>query len=347
MLREATPSVTSGSDAAAIARAAKAVAATKSTLHAAGSMANAVDRCLECAAAVLAACAEIWMMRGPAAGAREDALLAALARRVDERVGAAASGERAAHVESAEVTDAAAAAIAGLRAIARRTGDAADALERLERSCLDLAMLAVQRAVDVSGRDGANGPPATVARDLRPLVDEVRRRASALRPTSPTDAGVVGESLAAALRTQPSWFSIETLEADDGSGPRADALLELRRMWIELAAHELLVVDALDRFVNTPAYERFESLDAAILEGGENVLVTTGVAAHPRAFDPGLAYARQFDALTHAVQAACGGLSGDRAAADHAQQIVLTRLLRAVAAAWATDAQLQTRASAG
>lgn len=346
-VREAIPAGRRGSDAAAVAQAAKVIASSKSTLLAAGSVPDAGAHCLDCAAVVLAACAEIWAARGPAAGPRGDALMDALACRVDERDGAVASGETPARVEPQEVTAAASAAVADLRVIARRTGDRADALERLQRSCVELAAIAVQKARDVSERERSTVQPPSLLPDLRRLINEVRARAAQVdAPDQESDDNLAGRSLAEALRIQPSWFALETLEAGDGSGPRVEALLELRSMWIELAARELVLVRWLDRLVDAVAYGRFSSLDDAIAKGSENVLAGSGLAATPSAFDPGLAYAHQFDSLTHAVEALCLGLGGDRQAAERAQQIVLTRLLRSVAAIWLTDAQLDARAPA-
>ena len=346
-LQESIPTGRRGTDAAAIARAAKAVATTKATLLAAGSVPNAEGRCIECAVLVLSACAEIWIMRGPAAGARGEALMQALARRVEQRIGAAASGEHPARVEAPEVTAAAAAAVADLRVIARRAGDRADGLERLERSCVELAALSIQRARDLSGSQGPVAPPGTLPDELRRLFAEVMSSATEVGGKHENDDALLGRSLAEALRIQPSWFSIETLEAGDTSGPRIDALLELRSMWVELAARELVIVIWLDRLVDAAAYRRFSSLEDAIVEGSKNVLIGSGLAGSPAAFDPGLAYAHQFDSLTHAVEALCAGLNGDQAAVERAQQIVLTRLLRSFAAIWVTDAQLGTRTPTG
>jgi hypothetical protein len=341
-LREVTTAGRRATSSSAIARAAKTVAGAKSALLAAGSVPDAADRCIDCAARLLAACADIWMIRGPAAGPRGDALLQALAEQVEKRARAVASGERPADVERVEVTAAAAAAVDALRDIARRSGDTADALERLEHSFVALAALAIRMTQNEKGSEPQAALAATAVSRLRGLVEEISLHAEAVANDADGDAHLA-RPLAEALRLQPSWFAIETLESGEWSGPRIDALLELRAMWLALAARELLIVRWLDGLVDAPAYARFASLEEALTEGSGNVLVATGLATRPEAFDAGLAYAHQFDALTQAVEALCHGLSGDRAAAGRAQQIVLTRLLRAVAAVWVTDAQLDAR----
>ena len=78
--------------------------------------------------------------------------------------------------------------------------------------------------------------------------------------------------------------------------------------------------------------ERFGGLSAAIIEGAANVLYGARLVSRPGAFRHRDAWASQSVALSYAMEAYIRGLRGNSEGFAQAQLVVLTRLVRAVAA---------------
>ena len=104
---------------------------------------------------------------------------------------------------------------------------------------------------------------------------------------------------------------------------------------------ELLGAPATDRERCRSGYPHFGSLRQTVTAGAANVLVGGRLLDRPGDFLLFDALIHQHDGLAHAVEFYAAALRGHTDARTHTQLIVLTRLLRAVAALWIIDARLE------
>jgi len=117
-----------------------------------------------------------------------------------------------------------------------------------------------------------------------------------------------------------------------GDAPPETALHAARDAWLVLATHEYAAVVAIDGHLERPTWERFGSVTGAIVDGAANVVCGARLASRPSAFRHSSAWRHQTVALTYALEAYIIGLRGGTPSFGRAQLIVLTRLIRAVAA---------------
>jgi uncharacterized phage protein gp47/JayE len=90
----------------------------------------------------------------------------------------------------------------------------------------------------------------------------------------------------------------------------------------------------------SPSYAQFGDLRQAVTAGAANVLAGGRLLDRPSEFNFFDALIHQHDGLAHAVEFYTAGLRGHADAQTQTQLVVLTRLLRAVAVLWITDARL-------
>jgi hypothetical protein len=134
------------------------------------------------------------------------------------------------------------------------------------------------------------------------------------------------------LRVQASGRTVRAIASAGSDGAPEHVLNAAREAWLVLATHEYVAVVALDGHLDVPTWERFGSVTSAIVEGAANVLSGARLASRPDAFRHRSAWRHQTVALTYAFEAYVAGLRGDAPSFERAQLMVLTRLIRAVAA---------------
>ncbi len=305
------------------------------------------ERCrrgaLECAASVLRAFAGAEPAEdSPASASR-------LLRTVDERLvsheNSVLSGEQTYALEPDALSGIPASADA-CRCDPHGAGSLAAAWERLAETAVALLTAAVRAVANIDRGDAGPAPSASVLAavldQLRLIVDEVGRGARALPETPNGESDRVGKLLSEVLRTGlPKEVLDELTEAEPASPRLCDVLAAVRSVWLEIGARELEIVGLLDRELPSPSYAQFPSLRQAVVAGAANVLGGGRLLERPEEFLLIDALIHQHDALAHAVELYTAGLRGNAPAYTQAQLVVLTRLLRAVAALWVIDARLR------
>ena len=260
----------------------------------------------------------------------------ALARRLGAHEQGVLAGELTYGVRVEEAD----AAAARLRELVAGLGDQAalshGGLLPLRLAAVELAALLVRAAGNaaVGGRAGEAPEPQSPALDLalRAIEHELARRANAAGPPVHERGDVATHHLAAALRVRAPERTLHTIAStgsDRTPGPAVDAK---REAWLVLGTHEYVAVVAIDGRLDAPTWERFGSLTGAIVEGAANLACGARLASRPDAFRHSSAWRHQTVALTCAFGAYVAGLRGDAPSVERAQLIVLTRLIRAVAA---------------
>lgn len=218
--------------------------------------------------------------------------------------------------------------------------------ERLEETAVALLIAAVRAVANIDR--GAVGPtppssvPAPVLGQLQLIVDEVDRGARSLPDTPEGESDRVGKLLSEVLRTGlPKHVLDDLTEAETASRKFGQALAVVRSVWLDIGARELEIVSLLDRELPSPNYAHFPALRQAVVAGAANVLAGGRLLERPEAFLLINALVHQHEGLAHAVEFYAAGLRGHAPAQTQAQLVVLTRLLRAVAALWVIDARLE------
>jgi hypothetical protein len=217
----------------------------------------------------------------------------------------------------------------------------------LRTASAELAALLVRAAANLETTGDAQHGTApgsdSLSATVKALVLQAAKSADALpsdrRTTSPEDS--VGRRLCESLRVPVDLSSLDALtERASADGSRQNALEAARRGWLALAAREYAVASSLDAQLPTLEYKlRFGSLSNAIEAGAINVLCGARLLLRPHAFRHRRAWGRQGIALSHAIEAYINGLRGNREAVARAQLIVMSRLVRSVAALALVDAE--------
>ena len=298
--------------------------------------------CMECAASVLRAF--------PSTAPADDSPASAsrLLRTVDDRLvsheNSVLSGEKTYALDLDALSEIPAGVGAFLSDLDGQ-GSSVAAWERLEATAVAL-LIAAMRAVanidmGVVGTTTSSTVPAPVLSQLQLIVDEVDRGARGLPETPEGESDRVGKLLSEVLRTGlPKHVLDDLTEAQPASPQLRDALAVVRSVWLDIGARELEIVGLLDRELPSPSYAQFASLRQAVVAGAANVLGGGRLLERPEEFLLINALVHQHDGLAHAVEFYTAGLRGHAPAQTQAQLIVLTRLLRAVAALWVLDARL-------
>jgi hypothetical protein len=144
----------------------------------------------------------------------------------------------------------------------------------------------------------------------------------------------IGRGLCESLRVPVDLSSLAALGEPTRTERSQDLLNETaRRAWLAIAARLYAVATSLDAQLPALDYNlRFGSVPDAIAAGGINLLTQARLLQRPGAFRHRRAWGRQGIAISHAIEAYIDGLQGDRDAMGRAQLIVMTRLVRCVAA---------------
>ena len=206
----------------------------------------------------------------------------------------------------------------------------------LRLAAVEIAALLVRAAGNVSAGGRADGAPEprSPALDLalRAIERKLASRVNAVGPPVDERGDVAAHHLAAALRVQASERTLRAIVSAGSAGAPEATLHAAREAWLVLAMHEQVAVAAIDGHLYVPTGERFGSVTGAIVEGAANVVCSARLASRPDAFRHRSAWRHQTVALTYALEAYVAGLRGDTPSFERAQLIVLTRLIRVVAA---------------
>ncbi len=220
------------------------------------------------------------------------------------------------------------------------------AWERLEETAVVLLIAAVRTVANIDteavGLTSSPGVSSRVLSQLQLIVDEIDRGARGLPETPEGESDRVGRLLSEVLRAGlPKHVVDDLTEAESSSPQLRNALVVVRSVWLDIGARELEIVRLLDRELRSPSYAHFPSLRQAVVAGAANVLVGGRLLDRPDEFLLVNALVHQHDGLAHAVEFYTAGLRGHEPAHTQAQLVVLTRLLRAVAALWVIDVRLR------
>jgi hypothetical protein len=304
---------------------------------------------LRCAAVALEYSARVWHAFGPVAGQRRLHLL----HRLEDALGAAEREIRAAElpllVNRATITLAASAACAAIDDLLGATVDPAAALAALEDASVDLASLGVRIARNLNEIGGArrtqaNQPPA-LWRQLEALAGEVSSTAHARRWRWGEDGeeAHLGVWLSATLRVATPAEALELASVSSDPGLRADALLEVRARWLELAVGLWVIVRALDHLLAIGAFGNEARLRSALSTRAGIALVASELGLRPGDFDHRHAWDRQREALNELVSNVCLALQTcEPDAVLRSQQLALRRLARALGAIWTIDERMRS-----
>ena len=145
----------------------------------------------------------------------------------------------------------------------------------------------------------------------------------------------------------PKQVMSDLTREDAPAQARSKALSELRSVWHFVAVRELEIVRILDGELSLPSYSQPGSLRHTVMAGAANVLVGGRLLDRPSDFLLLDALIHQHDGLAHAVEFYTAALRGHTDARTQTQLIVLTRLLRAVAALWIIGTRLAQIPAAG
>jgi len=216
----------------------------------------------------------------------------------------------------------------------------------LRLAAVELAALLVRAAGNAATGGRADEAPEPrspqLDRALRAIELDLARDAQAVE--KPAGGDIAAHHLAAALRVQVSEQTHQVLASTGNGRGHGPTLRTTRQAWLALATHEYVAVTALDSELEMPTYrERFGTLAETLVEGAANVLCGARLATRPDAFRHASAWRHHAVALSYALEAHVAGLRGDTPSFAQAQLIVLTRLIRAVAAVAIVDLQRTAR----
>ena len=217
----------------------------------------------------------------------------------------------------------------------------------LRTASAEIAGLLVRAAANLQTTGDAKQANAAVSRELSATVDalvrQIAKHGDAL-PRGRAEAvqdDIVGRRLCESLRVPVELSALDALgQAAADAASRRAALESARRAWLALAARQYAVASQLDAQLPSLEYKlRFGSVAGAIAAGAINVLGGARLMSRADAFRHRRAWGRQGIALSHAIEAYINGLRGDREALGRAQLIVMSRLIRSVAALALVDSQ--------
>lgn len=213
----------------------------------------------------------------------------------------------------------------------------------LGKAAVELSALLLRadgnRATEGRTGDATQHCPSATRHTLKTLVDEINDTQTRSDGDATRRRVDPARRIAACQRLAAGVASI------DWPVSTVEAVEAARSRWLQLAASELAAVRELDTCPGTPAYLRyFDSLDEVIAAGAANVLCACRLLSRPHRFRLAAAGARQVLALDHASRAYETARSGTTDAFATTQLIVLTRLIRSVAALAMIDATALRRA---
>jgi hypothetical protein len=216
----------------------------------------------------------------------------------------------------------------------------------VEQASVVLLLSAVRAVANIDSGGLAAAPSATaptaVLRQLRVIIDQVDRSVRDLPKEPQRESDRTGRLLSEVLRMGLSKQAMNDLtQADAPSQARGEALRELRSVWLDVAARELEIVRILDSELTPPNYAQLDSLRQTVTAGAANVLVGGRLLDRPSDFLLLDALMYQHEGLAHAVEFYTAALRGHADAQTQTQLVVLTRLVRSVAALWIIDARLE------
>jgi hypothetical protein len=306
---------------------------------------DTVSRLATEAVELVLAVAKVWGTFGARPDDRRAALVDQLRRRLAAQEDAVLAGEVTYSVWSEHAEEPAAAMRQAITGLSRHSTAFQTDLLSLTVAAVDVASLLVRLAANAaaSGR-GSEAPEqrsAALDAKLGAVTAELAARAREVERPVDQRGDIVAHHLAAGLRVPLSQGILQKLSASssDRTGDPAD-LEGLRDAWLGLATHEYVAVAALDAQLETPSYNgSLGSLSAVIVAGAANVICGARLIGRPGAFRHRRAWRHQAVALTYALEAYVAGLRGDTRSFSQAQQIALTRLVRATAAIVALDLQ--------
>jgi hypothetical protein len=208
----------------------------------------------------------------------------------------------------------------------------------IQEASLELGALKVRTAGNIAtGGRGGGAPEARswrVDQLVRTISSEVSKAAVERVREVPGGRDAAALHLGSGLRligdasTGREFASLPAAGLRSRPGSR-----HLRGAWLDLAKLECAAVAALDRDQDDPVYEeRFGDLKTAIVEGAANVLYGARLVSRPHAFRHRRAWEAQASMLSYAMEAYVEGLRDVPEGFSRAQLIILTRLVRAVAA---------------
>jgi hypothetical protein len=218
-----------------------------------------------------------------------------------------------------------------LAELASRDHGAISDLISVQIAAIELATLLVRAAGNVLTHARAAEAPEkrtpAVDRALLRVEREIATHAKAHTRALGMDNDVVGQSLAQALHACEPARQPHTGAADRGT------LVVARNAWLDVAAREHVIVAALDAKLATPTYRpHYETVGIAITETGANILCNARLIARANAFRHDEAWREQSTALSSVRETYINGPPGASDGLDRAQEIVLTRLVRAAVA---------------
>ena len=304
--------------------------------------------CLECASAVLRALARTQPI--PADAQQPAArLLESVDQRLVSRENSVLSGEKT-YALDLDVLEQIA-AVQSPNAEDRAEVRTAD-WQGVERASVVLLLSAARAVANIDSGGLAAAPsesaPAGLLRQLRVIVDQVYHGTRGLPREPRRESDRTGRLLSEVLRIGlPRRVMADLTRADAPAQARGKALTELRSVWHFVAVRELEIVRILDRELTLASYPQPGSLRDTVMAGAANVLVGGRLLDRPADFLLLDALIHQHDGLAHAVEFYTAALRGHTDAQTQTQLIVLTRLLRAVAALWIIDARLAQIPGAG
>ena len=304
--------------------------------------------CVSAAADVLRAAAAVRGRQLRRADQGDVALVARLEQALADHDSLVWAGEAADALGADETSKPAARLLSALGSLRTPGTDRDRAIERVETNAFVLAVALVRAGFNAKLTGDPRwdpGPPQpALSASLLAIEDELDQSASALEMAAErASVNVVTTNLEAARREPFPHPALEILTSP-AADPRGlvEALAVARLAWIRVAAYELIVVRALDRDLPGPERGRFGRLEHAIAAGTANVLYWSRLGREPQRFRHDDAWARQLQALDDAADTFRRGLHGDTDAFDDAQQILITRVLRAATAVAVIDRRLDT-----
>lgn len=217
---------------------------------------------------------------------------------------------------------------------------------------MDLASLLVRLAANAGASGRAREAPeqrsAALNAKLGTIAAEVAAHSRDVKQPVYKHGDMVTHHLAAALRVRPPQTTLKRPSAGSPghlTHPNLDPE-GLREAWLRLATHEHVAVAALDGKLEKPRYDQSStSLSTVIVDGAANVICGGRLLGRPSAFRHARAWRHQTLALTYALEAHVAALCGHAPSLAQAQQITLTRLVRATVAIVLIDLQRDTHAA--
>jgi hypothetical protein len=290
------------------------------------------------ASELMVAVAELGIPNGTPRKHRRRQLATVLAQRLSAHEHGVLAGELTYEVRAGDGDESAARLRQLMTRSSPRGRDGAESVGELRVAAAGLAALLIRAGANApaNGRADQAPEPRSEAIDatLGAIAAEIAARAQDVERPVDDRGDVVAHHLAAALRMRVLRDTLHRLADTSTAGVTDRAVVRgAREAWLRLATSEHVAISALDQPFGTPTYqERFGDLPTAIVEGAANVIYGARLAGRAWSFRHRDAWGHQGLALTYALEAYVAGLRGVAGSFAQAQLIVLTRLMRAVAA---------------